>query len=133
MLRRAKRNGRKPNAMVKAKLSTEYVDIVQVDYLKIALDISLRKLGQQAKSSAERAFYDKSAFQFFRRYLPPLRKYWLPTDSSMTAKLKAIGIMGEEFAMTSDQIAIEQCAALCGLDSNDSRTDLTRSFRLSIV
>jgi len=35
--------------------------------------------------------------------------------------------MGEEFAMTSDQIAIEQCAALCGLDSNEFMTDLSPS------
>ena len=33
--------------------------------------------------------------------------------------------MGEEFAMTSDQIAIEHCAALCGLDSNEFMKDVT--------
>jgi hypothetical protein len=59
--------------------------------------------------------------------MPISRVYWLPADNSTISKLNAIGIRGEEFAMTSDQIAIEQCAALCGLDSNDFRTDLTAS------
>jgi hypothetical protein len=43
------------------------------------------------------------------------------------SKPKAIGIMGEEFAMASDQIGIEQCAALCGLDSNKFTADVTPS------
>jgi len=80
MPRRAKCNGRKPKAMVKARLTKEYVDVVQVDYLKTALDISLRKVGRQARTSPERAFCNKSAFQFFRRYPTHLRKYWLLKD-----------------------------------------------------
>jgi hypothetical protein len=51
----------------------------------------------------------------------------LPADNSTISKLKAIGITGEEFAMTLDQIAIEQCDALCGLDSNEFTTDVSPS------
>ena len=45
----------------------------------------------------------------------------------MTAKLKAIGIMGQEFTTASDQKAIEHFAALCGLDSNQFMTDVSPS------
>jgi hypothetical protein len=55
------------------------------------------------------------------------RQYWLSADNSTVSKLKALGITDEEFAMTSDQIAIEQCAALCGLDSNEFMRDLSPS------
>jgi hypothetical protein len=46
---------------------------------------------------------------------------------SKTAKLKAIGIMGQEFTTASDQNAIEHFAALCGLDSNQFMTDVSPS------
>jgi len=54
-------------------------------------------------------------------------RHKLAADNAKIYVLKAIGIMGEEFAMTADQILFEQCAALCGLDSNEFTTAVSPS------
>jgi hypothetical protein len=114
--------------MIKAKLSTEYGPgdrkVAQVLYLKTVLDISQRL---RSESFLERVFSKKVGGSRLSEYMPFLQRYWLPADNYTISKLKAIGITGEEFAMTSDRIAIQLCAALCGLDSNEFMTDVRPS------
>jgi hypothetical protein len=50
--------------------------------------------------------------------------YRITADNSKISELKAIGPMGEEFAMTSNQIAIEHLDTFYSLGSNEFMQDL---------